>query len=794
MTIYSKEEVEKATLEYFDGDELATNVWITKYALKNNKGEFLEKTPDDMHRRLAKEFARIEAKYPNPLSENEIFLLLKDFKYIVPQGSVMFGAGNNFVNVSLSNCVVVESPKDSMSSIYEKGRDLANLFKRRCGVGINISNLRPDGAPVNNSAGSSTGAWSFADLYSYICRHVGQHGRRGALMISMDVRHPDIENFITMKHDKTKVTGANISVQITDEFMRAVENDLDFELRWPIESPTPKFVKNVKARRIWNTIVESATQTAEPGLLMWDNICSTLPANCYPEFKTLTTNPCGEVPLSAGDSCRLISINLKHFVKNPFTIDAFFDYSEYSEVVRVAMRLSDDLVDLEIEKLQNIILTADTPDEKDLFKTLLNAAKQGRRTGLGTHGLADVLARLNLAYDSDAALTFIDAIYETLKVGAYEESHVLADERGAFEVFDANLEKDCIFFKGWQDKIKPRRNISILTNAPTGSVSILSQTSSGIEPVFKNSHIRRKKLNHNEETTPDFIDPTGDKWVHFTVHHKNILEYFELKKDKEVPSFFVESDMIDWQKRVTIQGTIQKHIDHSISSTINLPKHTGSDIVSELYLLGWKSGLKGITVYVDGSRTGVLLREEDKFPQHTAPKRPEELECDIHRSSIKGEDWTIFVGLMNNKPYELFGGLSNKIELPTKYDKGFIIKRPRKIKNSVYDLKIVDQNNNTILIKDVLDQFDNSNYGTHTRLISLSLRHGAASEYLVSQLLRDKDSDMYSFSRVLARVLKKYVPDGTKPTSDKTCAECSSNNLIYQDGCVQCTSCGYGKC
>ena len=793
--------------EYFGGDGLAANVWLTKYALKDKSGKILEETPDDMHNRIASEFARMELKFggENALSQEQIFDLIKDFKYIVPQGSPMMGIGNNHVNVSLSNCVVVASPEDNISSIIDSSKSLANLFKRRCGVGLDISQLRPEGTPVNNSAGTTTGAWSFADLYSYVCRMIGQNGRRGALMISMDVRHPDIEKFVTMKHDLTKVTGANVSVKISDDFMEAVESNGTFTLRFPVNSENPKYTREVDAAALWQQIVESATKTAEPGLLMWGNIEKYLPAESYADdgFKTICTNPCGEIPLSAYDSCRLISVNLKNFVKNPFTKKASFDFNHFSRVAAHAMRLSDDLVELEIEKLDSIIKACDTDDEKELWENLKAACVNGRRTGLGTHGLADALACLSLAYDSEEGIEVIDKIYKTLKISAYTESVNLAKERGAFAVFNWDKEKDNAYIKSLPKKLRNliaefgRRNISILTNAPTGSVSIMSQTSSGIEPVFRNSYTRRRKLSHNDiDVKADFVDDLGDRWVEYEVFHHNVREYLENNNTKEVPDFFTESDAIDWENRVRIQAAIQKHIDHSISSTINLPKGTDPEVVSRLYQLGWKLGLKGITVYVDGSRTGVLVTntEEDaeSFPENEAVKRPTDLSCNIHHTTIQGEKWIILVGMLDGKPYEVMGGLSNLIEIPAKHTEGILVKHPRKTMNSVYDLR-VGKNGDTIVVKDIVKVFDNPNNSAFTRLISLSLRHGANIQYVVEQMQKDRDSDMFSFAKCVARVLKSYITDGSR-ASDKTCPECNADGLIYIEGCLTCKSCGYAKC
>ena len=807
---YSYDEVFNASLAYFGGDELAAKVFVDKYALQDNEGNYKELTPDDMHRRLAKEFARIEAKYSNPLSEEEIYGFLKEFRYIVPQGSPMFGIGNNFVNVSLSNCVVVESPEDSMSGILDSGKELANLYKNRCGVGIDISTLRPEGSPVNNAAKTTTGAWSFADFYSYVTRMVGQFGRRGACMITLDVRHPDVFQFVTMKRDLQKVTGANVSLRITDDFMKSVKNSEKFLLRFPVDSSTPLFTKEIEAKELWETIVESATTSAEPGLIMWDNVVSTLPAHCYPGFKTISTNPCSELPLSAADSCRLISITLKHFVLDRFTSKARFDWKTFENVVRKAMRLSDDLVDLELEKLQKIIESVSTEFEKELWGKLYSACSKGRRTGLGTHGLADMLACMGLVYDSDDSVKFIKKVYDNFRCFSYDESCNLAKERGPFPVFDWETEKHNKFIRnlpasvGYKIRKSGRRNISLLTLAPTGSVSILSQVSSGIEPVFRNSYTRRKKVSNNDVNSKVvFIDDVGDSWEEFEVYHHNVKEWLLItqSEDSKLPDFFITSDKIDWKKRVEIQSVIQENIDHSISSTINLPKGTSTNVVSDLYFRSWEKGLKGVTVYVDGSRSGVLVSKEeviDKISYTTPPKRPRELECDIHQTSVKGVPWVVFVGFMENAsgekaPYEVFAGESSKIRIPKKYDSGKIIKHPRKTVRSIYDL-VSGNGEEELLIRDIVETFDNSIHAAFTRTISLALRHGTPVKFVVEQLQKDKDSDLFSFSRAVARVIKKYIKDGEKPSSDKECPDCKSDSVVYQDGCVICTNCGWGKC
>lgn len=1222
--MYSENEVKSATLEYFNGDTLATDVWMKKYALKNKNDEYLEKTPDDMHRRLASEFHRVESKYPFPLTEEEIFSALKDFKHIVPQGSPMSGIGNIYSKQSLSNCVVVASPEDNMSSIFDKGKELANLFKNRCvsnesfvitkdkgivkvkdvvigdeilsfdienkkdvykkilnifdtvvdeedrliittksgkvirtskkhpiltfniskndyeykraeelkisdvvlspdynpneliniqstneeknniawfigthlgdgnsgkvkcgyrmritsadkeqiekykqihgklsnsdclvykssrkdfavdvweytsnkgineeiikkyfdgqtnnktyncfipsfitddvflsfiagivdadgntkdgnlqialasekmigdiclrldkyginfnvasyksydknekqrfrltiygktindeikrkmvvprkkdllssfskrpfvisdkevdnirseffeskiirkpnisvqmstikhdrfvtesklelfeshnlnslskriifkrekiksiskdittkkytdfevedtnnfycgengfinihncGVGMDMSKLRPEGTPVNNSAKTSTGAWSFCDLYSNITRMIGQNNRRGALMLTMDIRHPDIFKFVTMKHDLTKVTGANISVKISDEFMNAVKEDKNFILRFPVTIPSNEKMDmeynvrynfddgmriKIKAKELWKVITESATQTAEPGILMWDNILRRLPAESYNDFKTICTNPCGEIPLSANDSCRLISVNLSNFIENEFTDKSSFDFEKFKSVVSVAMRLSDDLIDLELEKLDKIYNTVDDESEKIIWKRMIDSATNGRRTGLGTHGLADALTKLQLSYGSPDSLIFIDKLYSTFKNTAYDTSVELSNERGSFPSYDNKIDY-CEFFDDLESDVIERmkkygrRNISILTNAPTGSVSILSQTSSGIEPVFRNFYERRRKLTTDDKVEADFTDANGDKFQQYKVYHHNVKRFIE-KHGEALPSYFVESQDLDWKKRVAVQSIIQKHIDHSISSTINLPKGTTSDIVEQIYMSGWEEGLKGITVYVDGSRDGVLITEKkDKFLVREYTKRPDVLDCDIHHKIVDGERYIVMIGLLDGRPYEVFAGKEEKIQIPRKYEKGKIIKREYKTRPNEYDLSIDGG-----LVKDIVTTFNNPDNSSLGRMISLSLRYGSKIPHVVEQLLQtSEDSSMTCFSKVLARVLKQYIPDGTKAEKG-VCPECGQNSLIYKDGCVQCSQCAWSKC
>lgn len=794
--MYSAQQVHEATLKYFNQDELATSTFIKKYCLKD-KENYLELTPSDMHRRLAREFARIESGYPNSLTEDEIFEQINNFSKIIPQGSPMYGIGNP-KPVSLSNCVVVASPEDDMSSIMETGRDLANLFKRRCGVGVDLSLLRPETMPVNNAAGTTTGAWSYADYYSYICNHVGQKGRRGALMVSLDVRHPDVEKFALMKNDLTKVTGANISIRITNDFMEAVAKNKEFTLRWPVDSDSPLFTKTIKAKTLWDVIVKSATETAEPGILMWDNIVSTLPAEYYDLFKTLTTNPCGEIPLSAYDSCRLITLNLTGFLSYSDQDKIYlFDWESFVNSIGIATRMIDDLVDLEIEKLKQIIEKCDTEAEKALWTKLLHTCVAGRRVGLGTTGLADTLALLGYKYDSDEALLVVDGIYKTLRDTAYRTSIQLAKERGSFPSWvpeDSTVQYFNTFPNSILSEMKKygRRNISILTNAPTGSCSILAQVSSGIEPVFRLQYTRKKKINYDEDLECTFVDANGERWLEYDVFHHNYHKWLSHKDPRicqDLVGPWITSDKIKWEQRVLIQSTIQQYIDHSISSTINLPEGTSPEIVSGIYKRAWQLGLKGVTVYVDGSRDGVLTT--GTISSRNAPARPEELPCVVKRASIKGKQWLFIIGLLDGKPYEIFGGDMEDFAIPEDITKGTITKHPRKQKNTRYDFVYEDGSKNKTC-RDLIKLVDNNEYTTLTRMTSMSLRHDVPIQYIVDQLKKNRQDTMLDFAPVLARMLKDFIPDGTK--HDKECSECSANALIYQEGCLTCSNCGYAKC
>lgn len=790
------EEALKQSLEYFNENELSASVFLNKYALKDDKGNIVEPTPFHMHKRLASEFARIDAeKYGEDYNTrfNVYFKAMDKFARIVPQGSPMAAIGNKYQHLSSSNCIVVASPEDSIGGIFFTGTELAQLYKRRCGVGVDISTLRPDGMRVNNAARFTTGAWSFADYYSNVTRMIGMEARRGALMITIDVHHPDVIKFATMKQDLTKVTGANISVRLSNEFLKAVEEDTEYEQRWPCEG-IPKINQKVSARTVWKTIIESATNTGEPGLILWDNMINNLPSHCYSQFKTISTNPCSEIALAAYGSCRLISINLTGYVVDAFTPNAHFDMSAFYNDVSTAMQMADNLVDLELELIERIKKICEPGIETELWDKLYKSGQNGRRTGLGTHGLGDTLAQLNIRYDSKNAISMVNDIYKTLRDSAYETSINLAKKRGPFPVFDWEKEKNCEFIQRLPQNLRDemsiygRRNIALLTQAPTGSVSILSKVgqfdrfnvSSGVEPVFRNSYIRRKKINNNDyDTRVDFVDIVGDKWQEYKVFHSNVKNYLEmhsLDDDVSLPDFFVTSDQIDWQKRIEIQATEQLYIDHSISSTINLPKGTSSDVVGALYLDAWKKGLKGVTVYVDGCRDGVLITEKKNNnttpTQQKAPKRPQTLSSETHKIRVDFGDGNprnayVTVSFFPNsrKPYEIFvvspyQGLDEK------------------------DLQILELT---------------------TRTTSMNLRHGLPIKYICEQL--DKIGGQYIFSvpTNIAKLLRQYdeekaegekKPNGNGQDSFSKCPSCKKRAYVLSEGCGNCVNpdCLYSGC
>jgi ribonucleoside-diphosphate reductase alpha chain len=812
MQTYSYGEVEKACLEYFGGDLLAASTVAKKYLMRNKEGAWLEKTPDDMHIRLAKEFTRIEKRMSPSLNEdtyyNSILAHLYHFKYIVPQGSPMAAIGNPYQLQSLSNCFVIESPSDSIEGIFRTALEMAELQKRRGGVGIDLSTLRPTGSIVNNAALVSTGVPSFSDFYSYITRMIGQKGRNGALMLTLDVEHPDALKFATMKQDMTKVTGANVSFRISDKFMHQV------------------VAGDLKSLKLWDTIIDSAWKTAEPGVLMWDNITKNLPAHNYPGFQTVSTNPCSELPISANDSCRLISMNLFGFVIEPFTPKARFDYLGYEKAVKLGQRMSDGLVELEIEMIDKILAQSRPLSlEHKLWAKIKYSAVSGRRTGLGTHGLADVFLAMNIKYDTDEARYLAESIYEKHRDASYNESAAMAMERGAFPLWNRETDELSEFIQRMSKNslfratsCYGRRNISNLTIAPTGSVAIASQTSSGIESVFRWVYDRFVKITHSDMDFPvDRVDANGDKWTKFRVVHHAVKEYFKVQDiecpvkegrdflistdeanelvQQYLPTWFVTSDQINYLKGVELQGAIQQFIDHGISRTINMPKGATREQVSEVYMKAWKVGLKGVTVYVEGSRDGVLVTSSkaesketrpDTIVDNHAPKRPAKLTADIHSVKVKGKDWGVIVGLFNGRPYEVFAGRGLDLPATKMIESAVIIKA----KANKYALEMKIRDNGVDIIKDITEIYDNVSERVISRSVCTALRHGVPVQYIVRDL-QDHEGTMMDYSSVLARVLKKYISSGAVIT--KKCKECGGE-LAYVEGCEQCKACGSSKC
>jgi ribonucleoside-diphosphate reductase alpha chain len=830
---YTFEEASEASKQYFKGDELAATVWANKYALKDSRGRIYEKTPDDMHRRIAREIARIEKRYNNPLPEDEIFELIRDFRYIVPQGSPMTGIGNEFQIASLSNCFVIghEGNADSYGGIMKIDQEQVQLMKRRGGVGHDLSHIRPKGSPVLNSALTSTGIVPFMERYSNSTREVAQDGRRGALMLSISIKHPDAESFIDAKMTKGKVTGANVSVKINDEFMDAVINNKPFTQQYPIDSGDPLYRKDIDAQKLWTKIIHNAWKSAEPGVLFWDTITNESVADCYADlgFKTVSTNPCGEIPLCPYDSCRLLAINLYSYVEQPFTSRAKFDFKLFKKHVGLAQRMMDDIIDLELEKIEAILdkIKADPEDpelkwvERRLWEKIKQKAIEGRRTGVGITGEGDMLAALGLRYGSENAIDFSTEVHKTVALEAYRSSVNLARERGSFPIFDINREKDNPFINRLKDEDEGlyedmakygRRNISLLTIAPTGTTSLMTQTTSGIEPVFMPVYKRRRKVNPSDGTAAkiDFVDEVGDSWEEFNVfHHKfetwlaaNGYDIEEVKRmdDKKIdaivrksPYYRATSNDVDWISKVKMQGAIQQWVDHSISVTINLPKDVSEDLVSELYVTAWNSGCKGCTVYRDGSRSGVLIREED-LNKH---RRPRSLEAEILRFNNNEEKWIAFVGLKDGKPYEIFTGIEDEemFPLPKKITKGYIIKNRDEEGNKRYDFQYTDKYGykNTL---GGLSHIFNPEFWNYAKLISSVLRHGMPIPdvvNLVSSLRLDSES-INTWKAGVERALKKYIPDGTRAKTKQKCQDCGSSSLIYQEGCLICTNCGSSRC
>lgn len=845
INIYSYDEAFNASCDYFNGDELAARVWVNKYALKDSYGNIYEKTPDDMHHRLASELARIESKYKNPLSETDIFNLMKDFKYIVPQGSPMAGIGNNYQVGSLSNCFVIglDGAPDSYGGIIKIDEEQVQLMKRRGGVGHDLSHVRPKGSPVKNSALTSTGLVPFMERYSNSTREVAQDGRRGALMLSVSIKHPDSEAFIDAKMTEGKVTGANVSVRVDDEFMRAAETDAEYEQKFPVDSEHPYVSKKINANALWRKIVHNAWKSAEPGVLFWDTITRESIPDCYADlgFKTISTNPCGEIPLCPYDSCRLIAVNLYSYVKNPFTAEAEFDFDLFRQHIRCAQRLMDDIIDLEMEKIDKIIAKIESDPETEevkatelnLWKKIRNKTLAGRRTGLGTTAEGDMLAAMGFRYGTPEATAFSVSVHKTLALAAYWSSVEMAKERGAFSLYDAKREEANPYINRLKDAdpslydemIKyGRRNIACLTIAPTGTTSLMTQTTSGIEPVFMPVYKRRRKVNPNEPGVHvDYVDETGDAFEEYVVYHHKFISWMDANGIKRKEKFSQEeldelvakspynkatANDIDWHEKVNMQGEIQKWVDHSISVTINLPSDVTEDLINELYMEAWKAGCKGCTVYRDGSRSGVLVSTQKEKKKVEAPvhtgfeerhvlKRPIELEADVVRFQNNKEKWIAFVGLIDSRPYEIFTGLADDedgIFCPKSVSKGKIIKAIDENGNKRYDFQFINKRGYKTTIEGLSDKF-NPEYWNYAKLISGVLRYGMPIDQVMKLVggLELNSESINTWKMGVERALKKYLPEGTKAKGQK-CPNCGQETLIYQEGCLICTSCGTSRC
>ncbi|GIV39923.1 MAG: ribonucleoside-diphosphate reductase, adenosylcobalamin-dependent [Thermonema sp.] len=840
--VYTAAEAIEASKKYFGGDELAASVWVNKYALKDSFGRIYELTPDDMHRRMAKEIHRIELKYPNPLSEEEIYQLLKDFRYIVPQGGPMTGIGNPFQIASLSNCFVIghNGPSDSYGGILKIDEEQIQLMKRRGGVGHDLSHIRPKGSPVMNSALTSTGVVPFMERYSNSTREVAQDGRRGALMLTISIKHPDAEAFIDAKLDGTKVTGANVSVKIDDDFMRAVKEGKPYVQQFPIDSPEPRFKKEIDARKLWKKIIHNAWKSAEPGVLFWDTVLRESVPDCYADlgFRTVSTNPCGEIPLCPYDSCRLLAINLFSYVEKPFTEEAYFNWDKFKEHAQLALRIMDDIVDLELEKIDQIIAKIENdPEDLEikerelrLWHKIREKCIQGRRTGVGITAEGDMLAALGYRYGSDEAIDFSVQVHKTLALEAYRSSVKLAQERGAFPIYDAAREENNPFIKRLREadpalyeemRQYGRRNIALLTIAPTGTTSIMTQTTSGIEPVFLVSYKRRRKVNPNDKNVRvDFIDEVGDAWEEYHVFHHKFADWLKIKGYdpeevaklpyeeleaiiKQSPYYKSTANDIDWVAKVKMQGAIQKWVDHSISVTVNIPEETSEEMVAKIYMTGWEAGCKGITVYREGSRSGVLVSDKKKkedaqnteFKNTNAPKRPKVLEADVIQFKNNDEDWVAVVGLLNGRPYEIFTGRAeDSFSILSQVSKGWVIKNRTEEGRSRYDFQYIDKDGYRVTIEGLSRTF-NKEYWNYAKLISGVLRHGMPIEYVVDMVndLHLNDESLNTWKNGVVRALKRYIPDGTVP-ADNECPNCGDNALVYEEGCLNCKSCGMSQC
>lgn len=841
---YTFEEAFKASLDYFTGDELAAKVWVSKYALKDGFGNIYEKSPEDMHHRLAREIARVEKKYPNPLSEEELFGLFDHFRYIVPQGSPMTGIGNDYQIASLSNCFVIglDGPADSYGAIIRVDEEQVQLMKRRGGVGHDLSHIRPKGSPVKNSALTSTGLVPFMERYSNSTREVAQDGRRGALMLTVSIKHPDSEAFIDAKMVEGKVTGANVSVKIDDEFMNAAVNGVSYEQKYPIDSDTPLYKKEISASALWKKIIHNAWKSAEPGVLFWDTILRESVPDCYADlgFRTVSTNPCGEIPLCPYDSCRLLAINLYSYVVDPFTPRARFDYDLFKKHVALAQRIMDDIIDLEAEKIEKILAKIDSDPEsmevketeRHLWEKIQHKTLQGRRTGVGITGEGDMLAALGLRYGTEEATECAEEIQKTLALAAYRSSVQMAKERGAFEIFDAKREASNPFINRlreadpalYDEMVKyGRRNIACLTIAPTGTTSLMTQTTSGIEPVFLPVYKRRRKVNPNDtDARVDFVDETGDAFEEYIVfHHKFVTwmlangysvtkRYTQEEVDELVaksPYFKATSNDVDWLQKVRMQGRIQKWVDHSISVTINLPNDVSEELVDSLYVEAWRCGCKGCTVYRDGSRAGVLIAADNKKKKKEAcdcmqppvivSTRPRELDADVVRFQNNREKWIAFVGLLNGRPYEIFTGLADDEEglmLPKNISKGTIIKSYDEDGNKHYDFQFKNKRGYKMTIEGLDGKF-NPEFWNYAKLISGVLRYGMPIDQVIKlvQGMELNSESINTWKNGVERALKKYLPNGTEAKGQK-CPNCGLETLVYQEGCLICTNCGASRC
>lgn len=838
---YTQEQAYEASLKYFKGDDLAARVWVNKYALKDSDGNIYELTPDDMHRRIAKEIARIEKKYPNPMKEDEVFELIRNFKYIVPQGSPMAGIGNPYQVGSLSNCFVIgnEGDSDSYGGIMKIDQEQVQLMKRRGGVGHDLSHIRPKGSPVKNSALTSTGIVPFMERFSNSTREVAQDGRRGALMLSVSINHPDAEDFIDAKMEQGKVTGANVSVRIDDNFMKAVKDGKNYVQKYPIFSNNPKYSKEIEAQKLWKKIVHNAWKSAEPGILFWDTVINESVPDCYADlgYKTVSTNPCGEIPLCPYDSCRLLAINLFSYVEEPFTKKASFNYELFKKHVGKAQRIMDDIIDLELEKIDNILakINADPENEeikgveKNLWLNIRKKAYEGRRTGIGITAEGDMLAAMGIRYGSKEGIDFSVDIHKNIALAAYRASVDTAKERGAFSIFDSDREKDNPFILRLKDADEKlyydmleygRRNIALLTIAPTGTTSLMTQTTSGIEPVFLPVYKRRRKVNPGDkDARVDFVDEVGDSWEEYVVFHHRFKEWMKAnghdteknytqeeldKLVKKSPYYQATSNDVDWLSKMKMQGAVQKWIDHSISVTINLPADVSEDLVGRLYLEAWEAGCKGVTVYRDGSRSGVLISNEEKKEdkEEAAPgafplKRPQTLTADVVRFQNNKDKWIAFIGLVDGRPYEIFTGFADDEEgilIPRWVNEGLIIKNRDEDGNSRYDFQYQNKRGYKTTIEGLSHKF-NPEYWNYAKLISSTLRHGMSIDKvvdLINSLQLDSES-INTWKNGVVRALKRYIADGTVAKKEK-CSNCNSSNLIYQEGCLTCKDCGSSKC